>query len=535
LGLPSVAMGQRCPCREIKDVAAEEAPGEGEVAVAQEKTEPLSTATDAKVLLMTKPGEVKALPAVERKMPWVLPPGGKLTVMMFGMTGAGKSALGNLIAGSQIFDSGDDTSSITNLDSIMKYEAEDGSLVVLDTIGLGDTEIDQEKVVASIRDVALSALHGVDCLLYVMRNARITDDAIARLIYVTEYLWGDDSLLNLYIVVTCASKYARSREDADEWIQRQVEINWRFKHIYSIVGNNPSRFIFVDNPDPESQEPNLEDRRAHSRETLYKLFCTHPRDAVPPFTQEMMKKVQEMTKKELEELKQKEEEVQRLETAVKAKAKGSAKKTSVTGVVPAAAAAEKKPGQELSASANLLQAKEDMKKAKLAMQLRLNQVKANKDFQDAAQQHADRATNRFLNDYKSADNANTDRGKAATRMLTSLSKKLSLNTASAAKAANTANAKSAPAVPLEQQLQTILKKVKKSNKETPAALFRNLGGWNGPGAISPLVFTNFLLTHVPDVTQTQIGALWWRADTNGDGQVDLQEFKDFFSKFVEAA
>ena len=32
------------------------------------------------------------------------------------------------------------------------------------------------------------------------------------------------------------------------------------------------------------------------------------------------------------------------------------------------------------------------------------------------------------------------------------------------------------------------------------------------------VFTNFLLTHVPDVTQTQIGALWWRADTNGDGQ-----------------
>ena len=34
---------------------------------------------EPQVLLMTKPGEVKALPAVERKMPWVLPPGGKLT------------------------------------------------------------------------------------------------------------------------------------------------------------------------------------------------------------------------------------------------------------------------------------------------------------------------------------------------------------------------------------------------------------------------------------------------------------------------
>lgn len=39
---------------------------------------------------------------------------------MFGMTGAGKSSLGNLIADQQIFDSGDDTASITNLDSIMR-------------------------------------------------------------------------------------------------------------------------------------------------------------------------------------------------------------------------------------------------------------------------------------------------------------------------------------------------------------------------------------------------------------------------------
>mmetsp|Transcript_10248 Transcript_10248/g.24602 ORF Transcript_10248/g.24602 Transcript_10248/m.24602 type:complete len:522 (-) Transcript_10248:207-1772(-) len=521
-------MGQRCPCREIKDVGALEAPDNGEVqTVAQEKTEPLSTAPVGKASV-----EVASKPKAPRPNPWILPAGEKLTVMMFGMTGAGKSALGNLIAGAQIFDSGDDTSSITNLDSIMKYEAEDNSLIVLDTIGLGDTEIDQDKVVASIRDVAVSALNGVDCLLYVMRNARITDDAIARLIYVTEYLWGDESLLNLYIVVTCASKYARSREDAEEWIQRQVEINWRFKHIYSIVGNNPSRFVFVDNPDPESQEPNLEERRALSREAIYKLFCTHPRAAVPPFTQEMMKKVQELTKQEREELHKKEEEVKRLETEVKVTAKSAAKKTVVTGVVPPA---EKKGGQEPSVSANLRQAKEDMQKAKLAMQTRLNQVKSNKDFQAAAEQHAEKATSRFLNDYKSIDQSTTDKGRAASRMLTSLSKRLSMNSATAAAKSSASKTKAEPVISVEEQLKKILKQVKKSNKEPPAALFRTLGGWSGPGAISPLVFTNFLLTHVPDVTQSQIGALWWRADTNGDGQVDLQEFKDFFTKYVEVA
>ena len=94
-----------------------------------------------------------------------------------------------------------------------------------------------------------------------MRNARITDDYITRLIYVTEFLWGPECLLNLYILITFAPKYLKSRAEANAWINRQVEINWRFKHIFSIVGNNPNRFIFVDNPDLESGELGIEDRR----------------------------------------------------------------------------------------------------------------------------------------------------------------------------------------------------------------------------------------------------------------------------------
>ena len=47
-----------------------------------------------------------------------LPVGGRFTVMMFGMTGAGKSAIGNLMAGCEAFASGDDTASVTNLDSV---------------------------------------------------------------------------------------------------------------------------------------------------------------------------------------------------------------------------------------------------------------------------------------------------------------------------------------------------------------------------------------------------------------------------------
>ena len=62
------------------------------------------------------------------------------------------------------------------------------------------------------------------------------------------------------------------------------------------------RFIFVDNPDVESVEPRIAERRKASRDSIYQLFCTwavifrslwwsgqHPREAVPPFTQAMMK------------------------------------------------------------------------------------------------------------------------------------------------------------------------------------------------------------------------------------------------------
>ncbi|CAK9063432.1 GTPase IMAP family member 4 (Immunity-associated nucleotide 1 protein) (IAN-1) (hIAN1) (Immunity-associated protein 4) [Durusdinium trenchii] len=518
-------MGQQCSsCNQKKEL--EDAPGESDVkAIAEEAQALAAEMTIAEAEAKKRKGSKE--PKEPRETQWVLPPGGKLNVMMFGMTGAGKSALGNLIAGQDIFDSGDDTASVTNLDSIMRYEADDGSLVVLDTIGLGDTEIDQSKVVASIRDVALSAPNGVDCLLYVMRNARITDDAISRLIYVTEYLWGDESLLNLYIVVTYASKYANNRLEADDWIQRQVEINWRFKHIYSIVGSNPRRFIFVDNPDLESLEPRVEERRRQSRESLYKLFWHHPREAVPPFTQAMMKQVAELTKVEREELEKKEKQLRGLEASAKPKAK----KTSVTGVVPAEL--KKSNSLENSQSQNLQQAKEDYKKAQLAMQVRLKEVKSNKEFQAAAQEHAERATDRFMNDFK----GDTEKAKAATRMLSSLSKRLSFNSQAAAKAKSTAKpkAKADPAMSQDEQLKVILNKVRKANKETPPALFRSLGGWSGAGAISPMVFTTFLLKHVPDITQQQIGALWWRADTNNDGQVDLNEFKDFFAKYVETA
>jgi len=236
--------------------------------------------------------------------PYVLPAGGQLTVLLFGMTGAGKSSLGNLIAGSDVFAAADTSRSVTNLDSI----------------GLGDTEINQEKVCASIRAVAASAPRGVDMFCYVMHIGRMTDDSVTRLIYLTQYLWGDESLLNLYIVITWASRYLQDRRAAEEWIQTQVDEDRRFRHVYALVGNNPSRFIFIDNPpvyDGNIWQQVVEDKRRLSRELMLKAFCEHPRDVVPAFVSETVPKViSQRLIQESNALQEKRLEVARIEDAL---------------------------------------------------------------------------------------------------------------------------------------------------------------------------------------------------------------------------
>lgn len=48
---------------------------------------------------------------------------------------------------------------------------------------------------------------------------------------------------------------------------------------------------------------------------------------------------------------------------------------------------------------------------------------------------------------------------------------------------------------------------------------QHLGLHKTPAQSCSKIFTSFMLKHAPDITRQQIGALWWRADTNNDGQV----------------
>lgn len=436
-----------------------------------------------------------------------LPPGGMFTVLMFGMTGAGKSALGNLMAGCEAFASGDDTASVTNLDSVMRYEAMDDSLVILDTIGLGDTEIDQDKVVASIRDVALSAVNGVDAMCFVMRNARITDDAIARLIYVTEYLWGSECLLNLYVIVTFASKYLASREDANQWIERQVELNWRFKHIYELVGRNPYRFLFVDNPGTDSGEPNVSERQSASRRALMTAFIQHPRDVIPPFTHSTMEKARRLVQEQTAEVEKATEKCAQLHQAKQQKKRRKSSKT------------RNSRRQNTAGTEAIKVAMEEKKKAQLSLTEALLKVRSDADFQREVAMEAELATLRFGQDFDVTDSEETKSTavsataqnpvQACKRMFFSLVNKMSLRKGSSKNSIKgkdgkevdpKAKAKKKPsAEELQRALDAAIQQLKSSVKGPPQTVFKQLDA-RQTGMLTPMEFSNFVHKNIQGIS-----------------------------------
>mmetsp|Transcript_96588 Transcript_96588/g.278821 ORF Transcript_96588/g.278821 Transcript_96588/m.278821 type:complete len:584 (+) Transcript_96588:67-1818(+) len=507
---------------------------------------------------------------------WALPVGGRLTVMMFGMTGAGKSALGNLLANATVFQAADDTASVTNLNSCMRHEAPDASLVILDTIGLGDTELDQDTVVASIRDVAVSAPFGVDILLFVMRHARITDDAIARLIFVTEFLWGQECLLNLYIVVTHASRYVNNKTEAIAWIERQAEINWRFKHIYGLVGNNPHRFIFIDNPDPDSGEPMVEERKRVSREALMKSLCVHPREAVPPFTHEMMREAAKLSAHEMKELKLRLKEEQDLQQETSEKTSTHTETTEVVeedsaDVAAGAAKVVKKPaagrprpkkapartsshelatrsgGQELRE--RRARARQKREEAEKALRQRLEDVKASAEFQAQAQRSAGQASQSFIEKYKDAPEVAlgapqaggaTSAVTACKRMIGNLVKSMgrakSLVTPRTSEEApgslpqdKPPEVRRPPPTPeeIDRQLDTVLVRLSGMLRGGAREIFETKAG-SAVATLSPVAFTKFLAELDPGLKKDLVGGLWRRGDRNCDGQLDLDEFCTLF-------
>mmetsp|Transcript_55458 Transcript_55458/g.161095 ORF Transcript_55458/g.161095 Transcript_55458/m.161095 type:complete len:609 (-) Transcript_55458:84-1910(-) len=240
------------------------------------------------------------------------------TVMVFGKTGAGKSHLANLLCGYRAFESADSVASVTGAESVRKAVSKDRSVMVLDTIGFGDTRLPMDVVARSLRDTALEAPGGIDALVFVLKKERVTTAEQETLAYVTEDLFGPACLPNLYMVVTHAGKLAKDVDAREPWLKEQAAASAPFRAMLQTLGTSPiERIVFVENSDPDDAEDDedrnlAERRRVRALVDIQNLLARH---RAPSYQHDIMHRAGELHAGRIDEVRQ--ELRQRIEAEVR--------------------------------------------------------------------------------------------------------------------------------------------------------------------------------------------------------------------------
>eukprot|EP00913_Durusdinium_trenchii_P001645 g1522.t1 len=127
---------------------------------------------------------------------------------------------------------------------VSHWEPYDGSMSILEiqaSTGLPA----QDEARELLSDLYLLAPRGINVLLYVLPFGTVSEELMHRLVFLLQYLLGNEILLNLYVVVTEAPSSLQSSDDAVEWVQSFADQDSGFRHLFTLAGKNPSRFIIL--------------------------------------------------------------------------------------------------------------------------------------------------------------------------------------------------------------------------------------------------------------------------------------------------
>ena len=93
------------------------------------------------------------------------------TVVLFGRTGAGKSTCGNTLAADSVFEESNATASQTKAADVCNVDVEwNGKpyhLKIVDTIGIGDTDLTYEEVLRRLAETCYECRDGINAVFFV--------------------------------------------------------------------------------------------------------------------------------------------------------------------------------------------------------------------------------------------------------------------------------------------------------------------------------------------------------------------------------
>jgi energy-coupling factor transporter ATP-binding protein EcfA2 len=164
-------------------------------------------------------------------------------ILIIGKTGSGKSTLANVITGTNKFKEGKYSTSETKEIQIEETEIDGIRYLVIDTVGIGDTEIPTWEVLYKLAKMSNSVKDGLSQILLLTGNVEFTEDAKETYKLLEKFFFDTDISKYTTIVRTHFPGF-RNQQNYEEEKQKMLEVNEEFREVIEKV----SGIVYVDNP-----------------------------------------------------------------------------------------------------------------------------------------------------------------------------------------------------------------------------------------------------------------------------------------------
>ncbi|GBB86497.1 hypothetical protein RclHR1_12920004 [Rhizophagus clarus] len=253
-------------------------------------------------------------------------------ILIIGRTGNGKSTLANVLTNSEKFNEGSGTISTTKelQKEDFKVEIYDGKKVqyrVIDTIGIGDTQLAQRIVLNRIAEACHEVVRGLNQIFFVL-GKKFTEEELEAYNILREIIFDKDITNYTTIVRTNFPEFdveEKCEEDREKLNQENPKLAELIRTCNKLIYvDNPPTMIEIGKDISEKQkkrklkeiEANRE-KREESREVLIKHLMVECGNYRPPSLDNLNERVnsymteKEQLKKELDNLKRATEEERR--------------------------------------------------------------------------------------------------------------------------------------------------------------------------------------------------------------------------------
>ncbi|MCE8162856.1 MAG: protein kinase [Candidatus Moeniiplasma glomeromycotorum] len=186
-------------------------------------------------------------------------------IILIGKTGSGKSTLANVISGTSKFKESNSSASVTKDIQVEKFVEDDIKYEIIDTVGIGDTQLKKEEVLDKIAEAVYLARNGISKVLFVT-NGRF--DQFEMSIYsLLSTIIFDKNVTNYTTIVRTKFPEFEDEEERQKDIEKMMSSEGELSNI---IKSCQQRVIHIDNPslDVDAADDESDDEREEREEMI---------------------------------------------------------------------------------------------------------------------------------------------------------------------------------------------------------------------------------------------------------------------------